>query len=61
MAKVKTALILLCEYSTNSQIELSEKEKHTFIDLGWINEDGSTTKIGKEIVKTYGSEESLWD
>ena len=60
MAGVKTTIILFCEYIENTDLELTEKEKATFLDLGWINENGTTTAIGRDIFKTYGFDDSLW-
>lgn len=60
MSSTKTTLILFCEYLESPELELTEKEKATFLDLGWINENGTTTAIGREIFKTYGYDDSLW-
>ena len=57
---MKEIIILFCEYLESLEVELTDDEKATFIDLGWINEDGTTTKIGREIFKTYGCDDSLW-
>lgn len=60
MASMKNIIITFCEYLENVEAELTETEKATFLDLGWINENGTTTVIGREIFKTYGCDDSLW-
>ncbi|NDB66194.1 MAG: hypothetical protein EB156_05820 [Euryarchaeota archaeon] len=36
---MKEIIILFCEYLESLEVELTDDEKATFIDLGWINED----------------------